>query len=389
MAYSRKRGGPRLREIGKGTLLVLCSTTLFLLLMEIALRAFGLKEEMQFSMDTDEILHHRYSPNTMSRIKTPEFDTDYSINSLGLRDKEYTIQKPLNTFRILMVGDSFTEGCGVYSYEAFPKQLEARLQTQHDSLGFEVINCGVKSYSPLLEYLYLKNYGLQLSPDLVILNFDLSDVYDDVGYTALARFDENGIPVGVSTEEFQHDVVSGPIATVKNWFKDNIWLYQSIRIRIAKISEARRRERDFLKGDFHRDKYAMLHETYVDNDSNWALTHKYILLIRDMLEKKGIDFWMTVYPYGVQIHPKEWSSGREYWQLKQDTVYSTWPQDSLAKWATYNGIRCINLCPNFKELSKKVFPLYYNLDGHWRAAGHQLVADVLYRNLRSYLNEKK
>ncbi|MEK7671201.1 MAG: hypothetical protein AAB344_03165, partial [Bacteroidota bacterium] len=255
---------------------------------------------MQFSMDTDEILHHRYSPNTMSRIKTPEFDTDYSINSLGLRDKEYTIQKPLNTFRILMVGDSFTEGCGVYSYAAFPKQLEARLQTQHDSLGFEVINCGIKSYSPLLEYLYLKNYGLQLSPDLVILNFDLSDVYDDGGYTALARFDENGIPVGVSAEELQHDVVSGPIATVKNWFKDTMWLYQSIRIRIAIISEARRRERDFLKGDFHRDKYAMLHETYVDNDSNWALTHKYILLIRDMLEKKGIDFWMTVYPYGVQ-----------------------------------------------------------------------------------------
>ncbi|MEK7251480.1 MAG: hypothetical protein AAB209_13775, partial [Bacteroidota bacterium] len=68
----------------------------------------------------------------------------------------------------------------VFSNETFSKRLEEKLQSQQGAMKFEVINAGVGSYSPLLEYLYLKHYELQFNPDLVILNFDLSDVYDDI-----------------------------------------------------------------------------------------------------------------------------------------------------------------------------------------------------------------
>lgn len=62
-------------------------------------------------------------------------------------------------------------------------------------IEFEVINSGVSAYSLLFEYLYLKNYGLQFNPDLVILFTDLNDESDDVKYTAIARFDEKGVPI--------------------------------------------------------------------------------------------------------------------------------------------------------------------------------------------------
>jgi hypothetical protein len=355
---------------------------------EIVVRLIEPKEVMRyFYSQDDNTLHHKFKPNAKGRYKTTEFDTDYNINSLGLRDREYSALKPANTFRILMLGDSFTEGDGVSSDETFSKLLEVKLRDLQGSQQYEVINAGVGSYSPLLEYLYLKNYGLQLHPDLVILNFDLSDVYDDISYTQTARFNPQGTPLGVSATAEPPGLLKGPVATVKDWFKANVRLYNFIRIRITPQLEMAKRQGVF-NGDIRHDKYALLRETYVDADSNWALTWKYLLLIRDLLKSEGVDFWLTVYPYGLQIHPKEWKSGREYWQFKQDTVYSAWPQEKMERWAARNGIRSLNMCPDFKEASKAAFPLYLDNNGHWVASGHQLVSNLLYKTLQPYLLER-
>lgn len=380
----------RLREFSKGALLTVISLLVCVAFVEIAVRLIEPREVMRyFYSQNDPVLHHRFKPNTSGWYKTNEFNTDYKINSLGLRDKEYSIQKPSNTFRILMLGDSFTEGDGVFSHETFSKQLEQKLQSLPGSGRYEVINAGVGSYSPLLEYLYLKTQGLQLDPDLVILNFDLSDVYDDFSYTSLAIFDSTGVPVAVRPTSESPGLLKGPLAAIKDWVKNNTQLYNFIRIRITPMLEMMKRQEGNLNGDIRRDKYALLRESYVDHDSNWALTYKYLLLTRDLLRSHRIDFWLTVYPYGLQVHPHEWKSGRAYWQFKPDTVYSTWPQEKLERWATANGIHAINMCPDFSERSKTVFPLFLDNNGHWVAEGHRLVADVLYRNLEPYLTEKQ
>src|ERR1022692_4446854 len=49
-----------------------------------------------------------FPPNTIARYKTVEFDYKAVINSLGLRNKEISIEKKKGTFRILCFGDSFT-----------------------------------------------------------------------------------------------------------------------------------------------------------------------------------------------------------------------------------------------------------------------------------------
>lgn len=380
----------KLREFGKGLLLTVSSLVVCVIILEIVVRLMEPREVMRYFYSQDDpILHHRFKPNAVGWYKTNEFYTDYKINSLGLRDKEYSLEKPAGTFRILMLGDSFTEGDGVFSNETFSKRLEQKLQALSGPAHYEVINAGVGSYSPLLEFLYLKNYGLQLSPDLVILNFDLSDVYDDYTYSALAQFDANGVPVAVRPEPEERGLLRGPVAALKDWFKNNMQLYNFIRIRITPQIELMKRGEGNFNGDIRRDKYALLRESYVDNDSNWALSHKYLLLIRDLLKEHGVDFWLTVYPYGLQVHPKEWKSGREYWQFRQDTVYSTWPQEKLERWATANGIKAINLCPDFLERSKTVFPLFLDNNGHWVAAGHEVVADALYRNLLPYLHDRE
>ena len=61
------------------------------------------------------------------------------------------------TRRILMLGDSFTEGDGVEYGETFSARLQAMLDSTVLPERWEVINAGVGSYAPLVEYLYLTN----------------------------------------------------------------------------------------------------------------------------------------------------------------------------------------------------------------------------------------
>src|SRR5262249_4857583 len=121
----------------------------------------------------------------------------------GFRDREIPIEKPPGTYRILILGDSFTFGIGNNLQDTFAKQLEKRLNEREEGMKFEVINGGCSSYSPILEYLLLAQKGLALNPDLVILNYDLSDVQDDYKYSQIAEFDGEGRPTKVHPIDVQ------------------------------------------------------------------------------------------------------------------------------------------------------------------------------------------
>jgi hypothetical protein len=83
-------------------------------------------------------------------------------NSLGLRSAEIG---PKEKFRILFLGDSVLWGIGYHT-----KVIE-------DNLNVEVINAGVPGYTTYQELEFLKAYGLDMNPDLVIIGFALNDVY--------------------------------------------------------------------------------------------------------------------------------------------------------------------------------------------------------------------
>src|SRR5712692_1770548 len=115
-------------EAGKRLALVGCSTLVGFLLLEMVVRLIEPREVIrEFFERPDPVLHHKFIPGARGRQKTTEFDAGYVINSLGLRDKEISREKPAGTRRILMLGDSFTEGNGVDETETFSSRLQAKL----------------------------------------------------------------------------------------------------------------------------------------------------------------------------------------------------------------------------------------------------------------------
>ncbi|MGA9121292.1 MAG: hypothetical protein WB699_18135 [Bacteroidota bacterium] len=377
----------RLRAVAKNLLLLVSSLIIFTGLLEGAVRLIEPREVMRyFFMTADTTVDHRFIPGARGRYETTEFNVPYNIDSWGLRDGEFPMEKPRGTRRILMLGDSFTEGDGVREEDTFSHRLQVLLDSAYTPGSWQVINAGVGSYSPLLEYIYLTRKGLAFTPDLVILNFDLSDIYDDINYTSRARFDSRGLPVGVEAEapEAPKEGIEAGLIGVKDFFKDHTRLYNFIRLRIDRYLEGARRKMN-VSGDVRYDKYAFLRENYVPRDSDWALSFRYVRLIRDTLKARGIDFWLTVYPYGLQVNPKEWDSGRQFWGFKPDTLYSTRPQDFMEQFCRHNGIPVINLCSDFRTATRAVYPLYYDYNGHWRPEGHAIVAHRLFQSITSYV----
>jgi hypothetical protein len=376
-----------LRAAAQNIGVVLFSTIFCLCAVEAVLRITTPREIMRyFFVEPDYTLHHRFIPGATGRYESTEFNTSYHISSVGLRDREFGVPKNNGVFRILMLGDSFTEGDGVEANETFSKRLEGMLQEKFGHSRVEVVNAGVGSYSPLLEYLYLMNGGIALQPDLVILNYDLSDTFDDISYTSLAHFDVAGRPMGVAAPD-ENTKNAGLFVRIKDAVKNNTRLYNFIRLRIDRYLEGSHHEGNF-GGNIQYDKYALLRNNYQRNDRDWELSERYLLMIRDTLRSRGIDFWVNVYPYGMQVSPKEWAIGRQFWGFRPDTLYSTWPQEYVESFCKSNGIRAINMCGAFRDTSRSVFPLYWPDNGHWVPRAHQVVAEIFDRKLELYVNQR-
>lgn len=102
---------------------------------------------------------------------------DNFISSQGLRDREYSVEKPADTFRIAFVGDSIVYGYGVPVEHSLPKQLEAMLNNNPKKKKFEVMNFGVPGWGTSQELEWYLRKVKPFSPDLVIVGYCLNDTY--------------------------------------------------------------------------------------------------------------------------------------------------------------------------------------------------------------------
>jgi hypothetical protein len=119
-----------------------------------------------------------FIPGTIDRHETHDYACTDRINSLGFKDREFSIRKT-SRFRILAIGDSFTFGWGVNNEDTWCKRLEADLRDR--GIDVEILNLGKPGAGPM-QYARIAECAVpRLKPDLVIIGMHTGGDFLDLG----------------------------------------------------------------------------------------------------------------------------------------------------------------------------------------------------------------
>lgn len=340
----------------------------------------------------DMVFHHLFVPDSKGRYSEKEYKTVYVINSMGLRDREYNPQKPDFAYRIIVMGDSFVEGRGVNIEDTFVKRLEGLLNENNrhgELLDYEVLNAGISSYSPILEYQLLRKKLINLEPDALVLCLDLSDIQDDHIYAKGANFNKKGELEAVSPPL---EALNGPKKVfLTRFFERHSPFYLYARRKLLKLfkigsyhaSRKHMQETRINFGEIETDRLFMLRDD-ANIEPYWEFTASYILKMKKLLEDKGVKFILLTYAYGHQVDKDEWSEGRQSWGFKKDVLYDNDRIFYLIR--DFCRRFDINLIETHEDLRKvDRHPLYYKYDGHFTALGNQVMAEIIYNKLTAFL----
>ncbi|MDZ4846262.1 MAG: SGNH/GDSL hydrolase family protein [Chitinophagales bacterium] len=135
--------------------------------------------------------YHVYGPHELRNLNRSEFNYSYKTNSLGLREKELSLEKPDSACRILFLGDSFTEGIGTPNDSTYPALFGQFLQQAHNR-HVDVINAGISGSDPFYCFRLYQDKLVDFRPDPVVLAINSSDITDYIFRGGMERFQPDG-----------------------------------------------------------------------------------------------------------------------------------------------------------------------------------------------------
>ena len=167
---------PNSTPLAQKLALLFLSIAIGICVLEFAVRKLNLAPQVIRDMGNirfvdDTKMVYEYIPNS--------YVGDCLTNKQGFLDSDFVLTKPKNLIRIVMLGDSITQGAFAPCRKTFSDKLELLLNRKakaiHSSLKYEVMNFGVGGYNLAAEVETLKKKALLYKPDIVIFNLFYND----------------------------------------------------------------------------------------------------------------------------------------------------------------------------------------------------------------------
>ena len=317
-----------------------------------------------------------------------EYSCYITINSKGLRGREYPYQKETGTFRILVLGDSFTAGLQVEDDQLFTTLLEKRL---NDSRSTEVINAGVVGYGTANELAYFVNEGHKYQPDLVLLIFFTgNDIQDNISPAHYKLEAGKLVPI-----EFVYNPAVGtppwaqkgtPFRTVRNYLYTHSRLY-SVAIELLAYTVIQRspelsswlQRLGFVEAARPVINAGNIYSFLQPSQEAWEMTEALISALNEQVKAYQSELAVVILPDETEVDVKKWQNlFATYPDLFEQTNQAYKPTDQLAQLLEEKGISYLNLRTRFEaDQQAHQRSIYFQYDGHWKPTGHALTAEAL------------
>lgn len=141
-----------------------------LVVAEVVLRVTGIAEPGLYGWDSTR--GWTLVPDTV-QMQTREGHALVHVNRDGFRGPEPQLAHPTDTYRIAVVGDSFTEATQIEYANTFSAVLERELASCAALKGrkVEVLDFGIDGYGTAQELLTMRDHAERFSPDAIVLAF--------------------------------------------------------------------------------------------------------------------------------------------------------------------------------------------------------------------------
>lgn len=302
----------------------------------------------------DDVAGHLHLPNLDRHVDWPEHpDGGFELrtNNLGFReDAPTTLAKPPGTIRILVTGDSHTDGV-VANSESFANRLEDLLNSADGDARFEVLNGGHGHYGPQ-NYLGILERFLELDLDHFVVVFYVGNDFLDAVAEAWVRG--------------QVELPDRP-----EGYMDRLEKAQSLSS--AAVSQS-------------LNQVYLLHTFPKLEGLSLDITVDVFHTISQLCDERGIGLYTVLLPTKAEVEPETdhdtadaaVALGLEPRDLRLSRRLATRLETALEDL----GIPVLDLYPAF---DKSTDELFWKRDHHLDAAGHRLAAEVFFEKFGNEL----
>lgn len=360
--------------------------TLALVIGEGVLRLAGIAYPLPYA--PDEQTGSRLRPGFQGWF-TKEGVAFARVNSAGFRDREHSLAKPDGTFRILVLGDSYTEALQVDESEAFWSVLERQLAANWESHGrrVEVISMGVSGWGTAQECLALEHYGLGYSPDLVLLAFFAGN---DLRNNSRQLEPEQTRPFFVLRHdqlELDNSFRQSPtfLKAQSPWTEAKVRVLNASRL-LQVWQEARNRWRQSSAGNLGGGEAGLDGLAFVEPREDpqreaWDVTERIVMRMSATCQQRQIPFVLATVTTAIQVHPDPAVRAAYARQLGVDDL--DYADRRIAACGKAHGFSVVDLTKPLRAMAEADqkflhgFPNTKLGEGHWNAEGHRLAGEVL------------
>ena len=291
----------------------------------------------------DEAVRARYRAAGVARVDAvasrAPFAVEFRFNSLGFRDVEWQEKRP-GVHRVIVLGDSFTEGWGVREPDTYPRALERLLDAEEPG-RWEVRNAGRRGADfPALADMFVE--ALAFHPDLLVYGMVPNDVERS--------------PEIDARQDYMNDWILDQAHLSSRPLPPTHW-------RLLALIEDR-----LAAWRIDRASTAWYHDLYREpNAAGWNRTRERLRELDARVRAQGSHFLVATWPLLVGL------DGRYPFQEEHDLV---------ARFCAEAGIARHDLLPVLRARPNRDL-IVHDADRHPSATAHRLVAESLAPVVRS------